>query len=177
MKDRSPKILRHCLATPCILALLKKLRDDGGGSLVEVALIFALFVPTMVLGTVYVASMEYASIEVSDAAHAGAAYAAQVYIANSNTALPTQSQVTAAARNDAPELPNMLASGTSLSATMSTGCGTGTATAGNTVPTCSSGTLPYVQVTTQATVIPMVQLLGFAASSTMSARARINLVN
>jgi Flp pilus assembly protein TadG len=160
-----------------MFANLKRMRGEDGVSLVEAALFLAIFAPLMLLGTVEISGLVYASIEVSNAAHAGAAYAARVYIANSNTALPTQAQVTAAARNDAPELVNMLPSGTQLSVAMATGCGTETASTGNTVPSCGSGTLPYVQVTTQATVAPLFQFFQFIQVPTMTSQAKINLVN
>ncbi len=155
----------------------RKQKDtESGASLVETAFFLALFAPLLMLGTFEMGGLVYASLEVSDAAHAAAAYAAQYYMANSGSALPTQSQVTAAAENDAPELLSMLKSGTQFTATIATGCGTGSATTGNSVPSCGSGTLPYVQVSAQATVTPMIQFLGFIKSPTLASQAQINLV-
>jgi hypothetical protein len=131
----------------------------------------------MLLGTTGAAALIYSSIEISDAAHAGAAFAAQYYISNSNTALPSTSQVTTAAQNDAPELTPMLKSGTTLTVSMATGCNGGAATAGNTIPTCGTGVLPYVQVTAQATVVPITKFVGLPNSMTLTSTATINLVN
>lgn len=153
------------------------LRDNSGGALVETALMIGLFAPTMLLGTTELAGLVYASIEVSDAAHAGAAYAAQSYVASSDTALPTQAQVTTAAQNDAPEIASMLAPNTTLSASMATGCNGSAASAGNTVPACAGNTLGYVQVTVQAQVTPLVNFPGLPKSLTLASQATMNLVN
>jgi len=149
--------------------------EENASSLVEVSIILAFLAPAMLLGTSEMAGMIYASIEGSDAAHAGAAYAAEQYYKSSDTALPTTAQVTAAVKNDAPELVNMIKPGTTFTVTMATGCNGGAATNGNTIPTCSAGVLPYVQVTTQATVAP---LAGFLPGTLqVNNRAIMNLVN
>ncbi|HEX3891896.1 MAG TPA: hypothetical protein VHW46_04925 [Terracidiphilus sp.] len=153
------------------------LRDESGASFIEVGIILGILGPLMLLGTAGAAGLIYAAIEVSDSAHAGAAYAAQYYISSSDTALPTSTQVSTAAQNDASELTAMLKSGTNLTVTMATGCNGGAATAGNTVPVCSTGVLPYVQVTTQATVVPLTAFAGLPKSISMSNTATINLVN
>lgn len=159
-----------------MLSWMKKARREDGASILELALVLGILGPLLVLGTLEISVFAYASIELVDATHAAAAYAAQYYILNSDTELPTQAQVTAAATNDAPELVGMLKSGTSFTATMATGCGTGTATTGDTIPTCSGGTLPYVQVTGTATVVPIAQYLGMT-SLTMTSKTKIDLVN
>jgi hypothetical protein len=158
-------------------AFLVSLRGDSGASLVEVSLVIGILAPALLLGTAGAAGFVYASIEVSNAAHAGAAYAAQYYIGSSDTALPTSAQVTAAVKNDAPELNAVLKSGTSLTVTMATGCNGGAANAGNTIPTCSAGVLPYVQVTAQATIVPFTAYIGLPNSLAMTSQATINLVN
>jgi Flp pilus assembly protein TadG len=152
---------------------------EGGGALVEVAIFMGILAPPMVFGTCEVASLAYASIEVANAAHAGAAYAAQNY--NTKTVLPTQAQVTTAVQNDVPDVATFLKSGTSLTATMATGCTGGAATVGNTVPTYCAGAQPYVQVTVNAIVVPRIQLPGLfgshASQMTMNTSAAIPLVN
>ncbi len=158
------------------------LRNERGSSLVEVALVLSLlFVPTLV-GIVEFANLAYASIEISNAAHTGAAYVAQYYEQekSSNSAsitLPTATQVTSVAEGDSPDLQKLMASGNSLTVAMATGCGTGTATSGNTIPSCTAPTLPYVQVTAQALIVPMVHLPGFAGPFPISTTATMNLVN
>jgi Flp pilus assembly protein TadG len=160
-----------------VLAKLKELRKQDAASLVEAALVLAFFGPLLLLGTFEMGGLIYASIEVSDAAHAAATYAVPYYLANSGAALPSQAEVTSAAKNDAPELLNMLKSGTDLTATIATGCGTGNASTGNSLPNCAAGTMPYVQVTASATVSPMVQFFSFFESPTLAARAKIDLVD
>jgi hypothetical protein len=162
---------------PRLFALWKALLGESGASLVEVSLVIGILAPALLLGTAGAAGFVYASIEVSNAAHAGAAFAAQYYIGSSDTALPTSAQVTAAVQNDAPELNAVLKSGTTLTVTMATGCNGGAANAGNTIPTCSTGVLPYVQVTAQATIVPFTAYIGLPNSLAMSSQATINLVN
>lgn len=152
-------------------------RDEGGAALVETALILSLLGPPLLLGTAEIGGALNASIEVTNAAHVGAAYAAQYYIQNSSSALPTTAQVTSAVQNEAPEVMNMLAPSTSLVVTMATGCGTGTATTGNSLPSCSSGVLPYVQVTTQASVTPLIYFPGLGKLLTINGGAVVNLVH
>jgi Flp pilus assembly pilin Flp len=163
--------------TSGLLARWRAVRGESGASLVEVALIVGILAPVMLLGTAGVAGLVYASIEVSNGAHAGAAYAAEYYIAHSNSALPTSAQVTTAVQNDTHELTAVLKPGTTLTVTMATGCNGASATTGNSLPSCSSGVLPYVQVTTQATVIPFTKYAGLPSSITMNSQAIINLVN
>jgi Flp pilus assembly protein TadG len=157
------------------LARMKKMRREDGASIVELAFIMAILGPLLLLGTTELSIYVYASVELTDATHAAASFASQYYFENSNSTLPTQTQVTAAATNDAPELVSMLKSGSSFTATMATGCGTGNPTTGNTVPTCTGGALPYIQVTGQATVSPVANFLS-RHSITMTSQARINLV-
>jgi Flp pilus assembly protein TadG len=159
-----------------MLARWKKIRGDEGSSLVELALVMAFLAPTMLFGTVQIATLVYASIEVSNAAHAGAAYAAQSYIASSDTALPTQSQVTTAAENDSPEITGMLQSSSSFTATTATGCTGTAASTGNTVPKNCAAALPYVQVTVTATVVPFIHFIG-PSQVTLNSIATIPLVN
>ena len=143
--------------------------------MIELALIVGILGPVFLLGTTELSMFVFASVELADATQAAASYASQYYFENSNSTLPTQSQVTAAATNDSPELSALLSSGSSFTATVATGCGSGSATSGNTVPTCSSGSLPYVQVTGQAKIAPFVSFLQMQ-SITMTSQARMNLV-
>jgi Flp pilus assembly protein TadG len=158
-----------------MLHRVRKARHEDGSSLVELALLMGILGPLLLLGTTELSLYVYASVELADATHAAASFASQFYFENSNSVLPTQAQVTAAATNDAPELVSMLKTGSTFTATMATGCGTGAATTGNTLPACSSGVLPYVQVTGSATVVPIVSFLP-RTSVAMTSQARVNLV-
>lgn len=177
MQDRVLAVQSAFHSTFGFFHRLRTLRNENGASLVEVSLILAILAPALLLGTAGAAGLVYASIEVSNAAHAGAAFAAEYYIANSSNALPTSAQVTSAVQNDAPELTAVLKPGTTVTVSMATGCNGGSATAGNSIPACSAGVLPFVQVTTQATVVPFTAFAGIPKSLTMSSRATINLVN
>lgn len=155
---------------------IKKIRSERGASLAELALLVGILGPVLIVGTFETCVFVYSSIELTDATHAAAEYAAQYYIQSNDTSLPTQSEVTTAAQNDAPELLKMLKSGTSFTATLATGCGTAAATTGNTIPTCTSGNLPYVQVTGSATIVPLGAYLKLT-SLTMTSKSQIDLVN
>ena len=153
------------------------LMGESGGSLVETALLLSTLGPVLLLGTTQAAVMVYQGIELSNAAGAGASYAVQYYMADSNTALPTQAQVTTAVQNDAPELQRMLKSGTQLSVTMATGCTGSAPTTGNQIPSCLAGVQPYVRVTTQATLQSLVNAPGLPSSFTLTRSATMVMVN
>jgi Flp pilus assembly protein TadG len=167
------------------------MRREDGNALVEFALFFALLGIPLLLGTPEVAAWILCSIEASNAAHAGAAYAAQQFTANySSTAgssnftytagsssLPSTSTVTSVAQDDALELPIFMSSGAKMSVQMNTGCGTTVVnTNSNTIPTCS-GNVPFVQVTTTATVNSLLKLSGLPKTITTSGNAVVYLVH
>lgn len=153
------------------------LSAQSGASLVETALILAFLGPPLILGTTAIGGTINASIELTNATHAGAAYAAEYYILHSSTTLPTQAQIASAVQNEAPELLNQLAPSTSLTVTTATGCGTGMASIGNSVPSCSAGVMPFVQVTTQAAVSPLIWFPGLPSSLNVGGQATVNLVH
>jgi len=164
--------------------LVRKLRlrclrsaSENGSSLVETALILSILGPPLLLGTVQIGGVLNSSIEISNAAHAGAAYAAQYYIQHTSSSLPPQTNVVTAVQNEAPELMRMLAPSTNLTVNMSTGCGTGVATAGNSLPSCSPGVQPFVQVTTEASVSPIIRFPGLPGAMTIRGNALVNLVH
>lgn len=130
----------------------KAKRSEAGQSLVELALVFPLFLILLLGGTEF-ARFAWASIEVSNAARAGAQYGAQNHITAASTAA-----IETAALNDGVNL-------TGLAATATQYCVCSTAE--STQITCStaitSGSCPspatvlvYVQVNTTATVTPVV---------------------
>ena len=96
---------------------MRRARHEDGGSVMEFALLLAFMGPLLLLGTAELSIYIYASVELTDATNAAAAYAAQYYYENSNSSLPSQTAVTAAATNDAPELVGLVKSGTSFTAT------------------------------------------------------------
>jgi Flp pilus assembly protein TadG len=149
----------------------RELRDERGSSLVELALIVAFFATPLLLGTADVGILVYYSIEVTNAAAAGATYAMQ-----SSTYSADTTGITSAARAEAADL-----SGTTLSVTPSvfyvcstavTGTRyTGTSAQSNATSACIGGTnhaLQFVQVTTSASVSPLVQIAGLPTTFTLA---------
>jgi Flp pilus assembly protein TadG len=133
-------------------------RDNTGGAIVELALVVPIFA-ALLLGAAEFASLEYAGIETSNAARAGVAYGSQ----SSTTAADT-SGMQAAATNDGKDV-----SGLAAVAKQFWSCSNAPSTQSSSPPTCSSGNhlLNYVQVTTTATVTPVVHLPGLPAVFTL----------
>jgi hypothetical protein len=188
-------ISRNCrVRRKRIFAIWKALDGESGASLVELAVAMTFLFPPMLIGTVDIASLAYDSIENSSAARAGAAYAAQYYISTQipgPPTLPTVAQVTSAATTDSPELQNVLKSGTTFNVTIYTGCGTAaptytyTSTSSGTISypssangnACATGVLPYVEVATSSTVVPLLHFSALGGSLSLNNTATINLVN
>lgn len=142
-----------------------KNRREAAQSLVELALVFPLFT-MIVLGATEFARFAWASIEVSNAARAGAQYGAQSHVTASNTA-----GIQTAALNDGVNL-------TGLTVTSSQYCVCSTAE--STTITCSTGLtncaspntlIAYVQVSTTATVTPVVHYPTLPSSLTLHGSA------
>jgi Flp pilus assembly protein TadG len=119
--------------------------DENGASLVELGLVFPIFV-LMLLGSLDFGRAYYLATEVAGAAHAGALYGSQN---------PTDTAgMKTAAQDDAPDVPN-------LSVTTPTyGCecadGSAYSASCSTTPTCSSSNMvKVVNVTVQATYTPL----------------------
>lgn len=149
------------------------IRHEKGGALIELALVLTVFFPLLIIGLLEFGGLAYDYVELSNASHAGAAYAAQYYITKSSLPSSVTTQVT----NDSPELQNALKSGTTLSVVEATGCSGGSATTGNTVPTCTAPALPFVQVKVTATVVPpgSLTLPGLGTSFTLTNTAQMIL--
>ena len=149
----------------------RKLRDQRGGALVELALVVAFFATPLLLGTADVGILVYYSIEVTNAAAAGATYAMQ-----STTYCADTSGITSAARAEAADF-----SGTTLIVTPSVFyvCSTtitGTRYTGSNAQSaatsaCTGGTnhaLQFVEVTTSASVSPLLQIAGLPTTFTLA---------
>jgi Flp pilus assembly protein TadG len=137
------------------------LREMVGGALVELALVVPVFV-ALLLGAAEFARLAYASIEVSNAARAGVAYGSQ-----SSTTASDISGMQTAATNDGANV-----TGLSATATEFWACSGSTVpyTQLSSPPTCT-GTgnhlLNYVQVTTTATVNPLIHVPGLPTTFTL----------
>jgi Flp pilus assembly protein TadG len=126
---------------------------DSGGSLVELAVTLPIFL-MMLLGASVYALLWYDSIEVSSAARAGVQYGMQ----NPATALDKSGMQTVALKNGS-NVSGMTAVAINFcqcesnlgDSSKNVPCATTTCTAPQTVP------IQFVQVTTSATVIPMVK--------------------
>jgi Flp pilus assembly protein TadG len=133
-------------------------RDNTGGAIVELALVVPIFT-ALLLGAAEFATLEYAGIETSNAARAGVAYGSQ-----SATTAADISGMQTAATNDGKDV-----SGLAATATEFWSCSNAPSTQSSSPPTCSSGDhlLNYVQVTTTATVTPVVHLPGLQTAFTL----------
>jgi Flp pilus assembly protein TadG len=167
----------------------RKLRGNGGGSLVELALILGTFFPLLIFGTIEIGGLVYDSIEATEAAHAGAVFVAQSYRSGwtSKNPYPGDAAVANAAEEAAPNIPIADFSGTPTGSTTSNGvvvgctCGAPTfpLTGGtcSTLPSCSSTDILYVTVQTQAQVSPLIQwsALGLTSPFVMKGQATLEL--
>jgi Flp pilus assembly protein TadG len=133
-------------------------RATAGGAIVELALVMPIF-SALMLGSAEFARLEYASIAVANAARAGVAYGSQ----SSATASDFTGMQTAAT-NDGPNI-----TGLSATATEFWSCSNAPSTQSTSPPTCSAGNhlLNYVQVTTTATVTPVIRVPGLPTSFTL----------
>jgi Flp pilus assembly protein TadG len=138
------------------------LRDENGASLVELAFVLPLF-PLLLFGAVDFGRAFYLSVEIVGAAQAAAAYGSQ----NPTDTTGMQN----AAREDAPNLPN-LSVGT---ATYGCECSDGTsyvASCSPAPPTCSTNTeVQRVNVTVTGTYSPLIPWPGLPSSMSLSSSA------
>jgi Flp pilus assembly protein TadG len=141
-------------------------RNDIGQALVELALIFPIFI-LLLLGAAEFGYLAYAAIEVTNAARAGVAYGAQSHITASD-----YSGMQTAATNDGPNLGGLSATATNFCACSSA---PSTQVSCSTVTTnCSPAplhSLEYVQVNTTATISPLFNYPGLSKTHTLTGQA------
>jgi Flp pilus assembly protein TadG len=129
------------------------LRNEDGASLVELSLVFPIFV-LLLLGSVDFGRAYYLSTEVAGAAHAGALYGARN---------PTDTAgMTTAAQDDAPDVSTLSVQ----TPTYGCECADGSSYSANCATTPSScpnsiGTVYVVKVTTSAVYTPLLKFPGF----------------
>jgi Flp pilus assembly protein TadG len=143
------------------------LAGERGSAVLELAVFLVFLGPLCLFGTSEMATVTYGSIEVANAAHAGAMYAMQ----NTTTAANTSS-IQAAARAEAADFGANL----SVASTLYWACATDQS--GTTYTTQSAATsacagsgnhaLPFVRVTTSATVTPPFHVPALLASYVVS---------
>jgi Flp pilus assembly protein TadG len=167
------------------------LRDNRGSALVELALTTPLFI-LLTMGTVELGRVAYYAIEIENAARAGASYGA----VNLSNAFEYPGTVQQAAMNDAPDVPTMVV-GTPVTACVCETLDTSTETpsfnpsSGTTSCTssvvangaCSASTststqivISYVMVSTQATVDPLIHILGLPTRYTLHGYAEMRVL-
>lgn len=138
-------------------------RSDTGQSLVELALMFPIFI-LLLVGAAEFGRLAYAAIEVSNAARAGASYGSLSHITASD--FPN---IELAATTDAANLTGVTATATNFCA-CSTG---GTITCSTALTSCPSPAriIEYVQVNTSASFDPLFHLPGIPTTFPLSGQA------
>ena len=147
--------------------LLRRISDDQGGALVELAVVLAVFGIPLVLGTLYTGTLLYDGIEISNAAHAGALYGMQSMAMASDTA-----GITRAAQSEAPDF----GAGLTVVPAVYYACsasedGTQYATQAAATAACTGGTnhpLEFLQVTASGAAKPLANVPGLPSAVTLS---------
>jgi Flp pilus assembly protein TadG len=137
--------------------------EDRGQSLVELALMFPIFI-LLLVGAAEFGRLAYAAIEVSNAARAGASYGSLTHITASDFA-----NIELIATKDAANL-----TGVTATAVDSCACSTGgTITCSTALTTCPSPAriIEYVQVNTAATVGPLFNYPGLPHTFNLTGQA------
>lgn len=143
-----------------ITALVKRLRNDQGNALIELAAGLTVMT-TLLLGAAEFGRISYAAIEVNDAAHAGAAYGAE-----SRTYAADLANIQNAALKDAPDV-----AGVSSTAGYSCQCSDGSASTCGATDCTGTRIIEYITVTTSGTVNPLVYVPGLPRSYTVTGHA------
>jgi Flp pilus assembly protein TadG len=138
------------------------LRDEHGASLVELAFVLPLF-PLLIFGAVDFGRAFYISVEIVGAAQAAAAYGSQ----NPADTVGIQN----AAKDDAPNVPNLSAGTPTYGCECSDGTGY-VPSCSPAAPTCSSNNVVQrVNVTVTGTYSPWFPWPGLPSSMTLSSSA------
>lgn len=164
---------------------MKKFRfgDERGAALVELALTTPLFTLLMV-GALELGRVAYCAIEIENAARAGASYGA-VNIENATNSNQA-SIIQQAAKNDAPDISNIVVVSQALTCVCETydvSAGTPSYNPSSGTTSCTSSTITsctaesatsiqsiisYVTVSTQATIDPLIHLPGLPQTYTLN---------
>jgi len=159
-----------------LTAWVEGLCDESGNALIELAMIFTFLGIPMLWGTSQMGVLVYDSIEVSNAANAGAVYGAKDTTHAANTA-----GITTAAQADATDFPRANMGNSALTVTSNYFYYCANAVGGanpklSTNASCgaagtSNETMEFVQVTTSATVTPILKFPGVPSSYTVRGNA------
>jgi hypothetical protein len=146
--------------------LLKLMRQNSGGALLEVALMLSMLGVPMLLGIADAADLVYSSIEIASASHAGAMFG----MTSATYASDTAGIVTAAQTEAADFGANLTVSPTVYFACSAALGGTQYSTQAAASSACTgtgNHALEFLQVYVSAVVTPPVRCPGMAASYTL----------
>lgn len=150
--------------------------SDSGQSVLELAFSLPLFV-LLLLGSAEIANIAWASVQVNNAARAGAAFAAQSHTYASDT-----TDISSAAKNEAPRLTNLEVTSSEVCTCVSNAGTAGTPDPGCTHTSIQTGSCPSpstvqvaVQVNTSAVVTPLVHYPGLPSTYTIRAQATMEV--
>lgn len=167
----------------------RKFRDESGAALVEMALTAPIFILLM-LGSIELGRIAYYAIEVQNAARAGASYGS-LNIGNATT---TVSNIQQAAKNDAPDISNLVVvtpGTTCVCETYTVNTGTASFNPSSGTTSCSSSTITtctgesttviksvvgYVTVSTQATIKPIVTIPALPSTYTLNGYSALRIL-
>ena len=139
--------------------------SQSGQSLVETALSVSLC-GMLMLGAAEFGRLAYAGIEISDAARSGVEYGSQSHATAADNA-----NMQIAASNSAPDIANL-----TTAAIHFCKCADGTSSTCSTSDCLGSRIVEYVQVTTSATVDPLIHVPGLPRTYALSGLAVMRVV-
>jgi Flp pilus assembly protein TadG len=152
--------------------------DDKGQAFVELALVLPMLI-LLVVGGAEIGRLAYADIEISNAARAGVAYAMQSHTTAAPEAFPA---ISAAAKQDAPNIPNLVVDPPTLTCYCETSAGATTAFASCAANVANTTTCPspsviveYVRVDTHATIDTLFHLPAIPNSVTLRGMAMMRV--
>ena len=140
-------------------------RDASGQSLVETAIAVSLC-GMLMLGAAEFGRLAYAGIEISDAARSGVEYGSQ-----SHATAQDNSNMQIAASTSAPDIPNLTATAIHFCK-----CADGTSSTCATTDCAGTRIVEYVQVTTTATIDPLIHVPGLPKTYPLSGLAVMRVV-
>lgn len=167
----------------------RRFQDDSGAALVEMALTAPLFILLM-LGGIELGRIAYYAIEIQNAARAGASYGS----VNIGNATATISNIQQAAKNDAPDISNLVVvtpGTTCVCETLNASTGTASFNPSSGTTSCTSSTITscttvnattiqsvvgYVTVSTQANITPIVQIPSLPSSYTLNGYSALRIL-
>lgn len=165
-----------------------RFRDDRGAALVEVALWTGLIFLPLVMGTFEVARLAYYSIEVENSARAGASYGS----VNLGNAYNNQTTIKQAAKNDARDLANLVATPdtscvcetvTHSNGTTTTSFSSAMQCKSSNYPACNSDnatstqySIQYTTVSTSANVSTLFTIPGFPSTRTLGGYSALRVL-